>query len=73
MCLGKNKEKDTFNFENKSLTNRKEKVILGLTIDNKFSFDNHIKKTCRKGSQKICDSSKISNYLDLKQKEIPFK
>ena len=52
MCLGKNKENDTFNFGNISLNNSKEEMILGLTIDNKLSFDNHVKKICRKASQK---------------------
>ena len=35
MCLGENKKNDTFNFDNISLKNSKEEVILGLTIDNK--------------------------------------
>ena len=43
MCLGKNKENDTFNFGNISLKNSKEVAILGLTIDKKLSFDNHVK------------------------------
>ena len=70
MCLGKNKENDTFNFGNISLKNSKEEMILGLTIDNKLSFDNLVKKICRKASQKICALSRISNYLDSKQREI---
>ena len=45
MCLDKNKENDTFNFGNTSLKNSKEEVILGLTIDSKLSFDNHVTKT----------------------------
>ena len=56
-----------------NLSQRAMKRILGLTINNKFSFDNHIRKTWRKGSQKICALSRISNYLDLKQKEINIK
>ena len=73
MCFGKNKENDTFNFGNISLKNSKEEVILGLTIDNKLSFDNHVKRICRKASKKTCALSRISNYLDSKQKEIIFK
>ena len=55
------------------LKNSKEEAILGLTIDNKRSFDNHVKKICRKASQKTCALSRISNYLNSKQKEILFK
>ena len=73
ICLGKNKENDTFNFGNISLKNSKEGVILGLTVDNKLPFDNHVKKICRKASQKTCALSRISDYLDSKQKEILFK
>ena len=39
MCLGKNKEKDTFNCENTSLKNSEGEAILGLTIDNKLTLD----------------------------------
>ena len=39
MCLGKNKEKDTFNCQNISLKNSEGEAILGLTIDNKLSLD----------------------------------
>ena len=48
-------------------------MILGLTIDNKLSSDNHVKKICRKASQKSCALSGISNDLGSKQKEILFK
>ena len=48
-------------------------MILGLTIDKKLSFDNHVKWICRKASQKTCALSRISNYLDSKQKETLFK
>ena len=44
MCPGKNKEKDIFSFENISLKNSKEEVILDLIIDNKLSFHDLIKK-----------------------------
>ena len=73
MFLGKNKENDTFNFGNISFNNSKEEVILSLTIDSKLSFDNHVKKICKKASQKAFPLSRTSNYLGSKQKEIIFK
>ena len=72
MCLGKNEENDRFNFGNISLENSKEELILGLTIGNKHFFNNHVKKICRKASQKTCALSRKSNYSDSKQKEIIF-
>ena len=59
--LGKNKEYDKFNFGNISLNNSKEEVILGLTIDNKLCFDNHVKKIYAKASHKTCALSRISS------------
>ena len=72
MCPGKNKEKDIFSFENISLKNSKEEVILDLIIDNKLSFHDLIKKIYWKVSQRICALPRISSYLNLKQ-EILFK
>ena len=46
MCIGKNTESDVFIFENVCLENSKEKVILGITIDNKLTFNSHIKSIC---------------------------
>ena len=42
MGLGRNKENDTFNFENVFRIDSKDskEVILSLTIDNQLSFDN---------------------------------
>ena len=48
-------------------------MILGLTIGKKLSFDNHVKKICRKASHKTCALSRISNYLDSKQKTIKIR
>ena len=73
MCLGENKKNDIITFGNIFLRNSKEEVTLGLTIDNKLSVDNHVKKICRKASQKNCALSRISNYLDSKQKKILLK
>ena len=43
MCVGRNTENDKFEFDNLLLGNSKEKVVLGVTTDNKFIFDIHIK------------------------------
>ena len=39
--------------------NSKEEAILGLTIDNKRSFDNHVKKICRKKDLCIIKNIKL--------------
>ena len=55
-------------FENVCLENSKE-VILGITIDNKLTFDSHIKSMCRKAGQKLSALSRISPYLETDKKE----
>ena len=73
MCIGKNTEIDIFKFENVCLENSKEEVILGITIDNKLTFDSHIKSMCRKAGQKLSALSRISPYLETDKKELLFK
>ena len=55
------------------LENSKEEVILGITIDNKLTFDSHIKSMCRKAGQKLSAVSRISPYLETDKKELLFK
>ena len=73
MCIGKNTESDIFKFENVCLENSKEELILGITIDNKLTFDSHIKSICRKAGQKLSALSRVSPYLKTNKKELLFK
>ena len=73
MCVGKNTESDIFKFENVCLENSKEEVILGITIDNKLTFDSHIKSICRKADQQLSALSRILPYLETDKKELLFK
>ena len=43
MFLGKNSDNDKFVFDKAHLENSNEEVILGITIDNKLTFDSHVK------------------------------
>ena len=47
-------------------------TILGTTIDNKLTFDSHIKNTCWTVGQKFCTLCKIFNYLETSQKKLIF-
>ena len=71
--MEKNTESDIFKFENVCLENSKEEVILGITIDNKLTFDSHIKSMCRKAGQKLSALSTTSPYLETDKKELLFK
>lgn len=58
MCIDKNTDQEGSTFEGLYLTNRrgKEKEILGTTLDNKLSFNNHI-KTVEKSVEKLTRKS----------------
>ena len=47
--------------------------LLGVTIDNDFAFEEHIKTLCPKASQKLHALSRISQYLSQHKKRILFK
>ena len=67
-CIGRNTENDKFEFDNLLLKNSEEEVVLGVTIDNKLTFDSHIKNICRKSGQKHGALLRITNYLNSYQK-----
>ena len=46
--------------------------ILGVTIDNKLSFDEHIINICKTANKKLNALSRINHYMKQNQKEILF-
>ena len=72
MCIGKDGENETFTFKDVCYKSSKEEVILVITIDNKLSFDSHIRKMCKKSDQKLNALSRITTFLNKDQKSIIF-
>ena len=72
MCLGKNTENKTFTFKDTIMSNSKEKKILGVVIDNRLTFNSHIRQLCKKVSQKISSLSRISNQLNDSEETLLF-
>ena len=50
MCLRKDTRNETFIFKGLVMKNSKEQKILGVTIDNKLTFKNHMRNLCKKAS-----------------------
>ena len=48
ICIGRDGDNEIFIFEDACYKSSKEKVVLEITIDNKLSFDSHIRKICVK-------------------------
>ena len=72
MCIGKDEKNETFTFKDVSYKSSKEEVILGITIDNKLSFDSHIRKMCTKSGQKLHALSRITSLLNKDKKKYHF-
>ena len=61
---GKNlDDNEMLNFSNLTIKSSKEVEILGIKIDNKLNFNNHIKSIWRKAGQKLSKKSLIWEYL----------
>ena len=56
-----------------SISNSLNKKLLGVTIDNKLSFDDHVGALCNKASQKVHALSRISHFMGIKQRQIIMK
>ena len=65
MSIGKDtRDKDVFYYDNLAIRNSNEEEILGVTIDTKLKFHQHIKKICCKAGQKLSALLRLSPYLD---------
>ena len=42
-------------------------TLLGITIDNRLSFDNHISKMCNKSSMQLNSIFSLKKYMDQKE------
>ena len=72
MCLRNNTENETFLFHNILMENSKEQKITDVIIDNKLNYKSHMSELCKKSSQKIAASSKLSRYQHNSEKKLIF-
>ena len=64
----KSDSNDTLCLNEFNLKNSNYKIILGITINQKLTFNKHIKNLCKKAGQKLCALLRISPYLDENKK-----
>ena len=62
-------DEDVFYYDNLTLKNSNEEEILGLTLDSKLTFHQHIKKMCRKAGHKMSALLRLSPYLDTNKRK----
>ena len=54
----------TVRIGNTDVVNSSEEKLLGVQIDSRLSFDNHVSKLCQKASNKLYALARISPYMD---------
>ena len=50
-----------------NVVNSYEEKLLGIQIDSKLSFDNHVSKLCQKDSYKLYALARISPHMDQRK------
>ena len=49
--------------------NSMEEKLLGVKIDSKLSFENHVSSLCKKASQKLHALARVVNFMDLAKRK----
>ena len=47
----------------------REEKLLGVKIDSKLSFENHVSSLCKKASQKLHALARVVNFMDLAKRK----
>ena len=64
LLIANNSEELSINLNNNIIKASNSVDLLGIKIDNKLDFSDHITKLCRKGNQKLHALARISKYID---------
>ena len=57
-------ENISVNVDSYQIKNSKSEKLLGITIDNKLSFNEHVSGLCMKASQKLHALARVANYMN---------
>ena len=64
------RNKTVANTDNNCIESKDIHELLGITIDSKLTFENHINKLCKQTSQKLNAIAQISNYITFHKRKI---
>ena len=73
LLLSKPDERISVNVDGYQITNSKSEKLLGITIDSKLSFDEHVSGLCKKASNKLHALARISNYMNTDKLRVIMK
>ena len=60
----------TFNFKGQNITAKEEVDLLGITIDNKLTFETRISRLCRKAAGQLNALKRLSYYIPVETRKI---
>ena len=63
IILSKQENNSTLSLENEVITSSRSEKLLGITIDHKLTFNEHVENLCIKANQKLHALARISNYM----------
>ena len=69
LLLSDPNEEFSIKVDNFDLKNSKCQKLLGIKLDNKLTFSDHVKSICTKASQKLHALSRVSNFMTLNQRK----
>ena len=69
LLLSDPNEEFSIKVDNFDLKNSRCQKLLGIQLDNKLTFSDHVKSVCTKASQKLHALSRISNFMSLNQRK----
>ena len=63
LILSKQEVHTEIHLGSETITNSKSEKLLGITIDHKLKFNEHVNNLCKKANQKLHALARISNYM----------
>ena len=73
IIINKNRNMDneySLNIGDSTITSAKSVTLLGIEIDNKLSFEDHVSYLCRKANNQLNAISRLKRYMGTNEKEI---
>ena len=72
LLAGCGEENNVLRFGGNFLEESLNELLLGVTIDNRLNFDDHISNVCKQAGRKLSALSRLSKILTLAQRKIFF-
>ena len=72
MCLGKDAVNDILKLCDKELKSNELETALGIEIDQKLTFNCHVKAICSKAAEKLSALQRIANIIDEEKRNLLF-